>query len=252
MNTSIVIITYNREPLLKHVLDPLGQQMEEDDQLVVVDDGSTDGTEPMVRKQVPGVTYLKIPRHHGYKLSTRINQGLELARHDMVWRLDSDCMPVDDCLKMLKRAFIKDRIIAGGILYQDEQGQIDAPDHFWRLEFMEEMAHHSPKEFHHWRKTGEVFHPVLCFGGNICFSREKALAVRGFDPDFDGAWGSEDAWFADRMMWQLSVKVFYIPRLAVIHQWHPKVGAHLGEEGRKRNLKLWARKSTDMRSMSRE
>jgi glycosyltransferase involved in cell wall biosynthesis len=51
MNTSIVIVTCNHKPILKRVLDALLQQMKEVDQLVVVDDCSTDGTMEMVRKQ---------------------------------------------------------------------------------------------------------------------------------------------------------------------------------------------------------
>jgi glycosyltransferase involved in cell wall biosynthesis len=171
MNTSILIISFNRKTLLNRVLEALLPQMLGDDQLVVVDDGSTDGTEAMVRNLLPDVTYLKIPTHEGYKLSTRINQGLELAKHDMIWRLDSDCVPVKDCLKMLKEIFTENRIIAGGILPQDERAQVQNADHPHRLEFMQELSEWVPEAFSHWQETGEVFHPVVCFGGNLNFSK---------------------------------------------------------------------------------
>jgi glycosyltransferase involved in cell wall biosynthesis len=248
MDASILIITYNRRSILERVLGTLIPQMEKTDQLVVVDDGSTDDTEAMVRGMVPGVAYVKVPHNEGYRLSTRINQGLELAAHDMIWRLDSDCAPIEGSLAMLKEIFSKDRIIAGGIMYQEEDGRILAPDHAYRINFMQSMATLAPQEFQHWQHTGEVGYPILCFGGNICFSKEKALEIGGFDPDFDGAWGAEDSWFAEKMMRKLSVKLHFAPGVAVVHQWHPQNGSHRDEEARGRNVELWMRKSREMRS----
>ena len=238
--------------MLERVIEELVSHLDEGDQIVVVDDGSTDGTEEMVRRLLADVTYLKVPVNQGYMISTRINQGLELANNDMIWRLDSDCTPVENCLKLLKDNFEKCRIIAGAVLYEDERGELEGPDHPYRLNYMQEMRLHDPQMFSHWMKTCEVFDPILCFGGNMCFSKEKAMEVDGFDPDFDGAWGNEDNWFAEKMMRRLSVSLLYAPGAGVRHQWHPLGEDHRRQEVGKRNLDLWTQKSKELSDLCRK
>ena len=246
MKTSIIVLTYNRKSLFSRVLDALCPQMKLDDQLVVVDDGSTDNTEEMVRLRVPDVTYLRIPNNQGFMPATRINQGLEVAKHDMIWRLDSDCQPYPDCLEILKRHFRDDRLIAGAVSYTDPSGRILGSDHEYRRNFIQELSRERPEEYRHWSQTGELAHPVMCFGGNNCFSKQRAVQIGGFDSDFDGNWGAEDAWFAEKMMRKAGVKLIYAPGAAVIHHWHPQGGEHRDEERYVQNLELWKTKSEDM------
>ena len=252
MNTSIIIVTFNRRLKLMRVLKELLPQMIEEDQLVIVDDGSTDGTEHAVRELAPDVTYVKIAENEGYRLSTRINQGLEAARHDMIWRLDSDCAPHPDALGLFKEVFRPDRIVAGAIQYQAEDGKITHPDQPWRMTFVQSLEHKQPSQFRHWQQTGELVYPALCFGGNICFSKSTALEFGGFDSEFDGAWGAEDAWFADRLMVAKGVKLLYTPGVAVVHQWHPEGGDHRRGKAFRRNFELWRSKSEELRGMARK
>jgi GT2 family glycosyltransferase len=249
--TTIIIVTHNRRDYLGKVFESLKKQMEEQDQLVVVDDASTDGTDKLVQKVVPAADYSHIPAHEGYCLSARINHGLELAGNDMIWRLDSDCIPFDDALALFKEFFAEDRIIAGAIMYADERRKVKAPDHPWRLRFLEQLARRAPWEVEHWKATAELYHPVMCFGGNLVFSKKTALAIGGFDSDFDGSWGAEDAWLADQMMWKLGCKLLYAPGAAVIHQWHPQSGEHRKADAMQKNLELWNRKSAAMKEQVR-
>jgi len=221
--------------------------MAPDDQLVVVDDGSTDETQELVEGLCRDVTYVPIPHNEGYRLCTRINQGLSVAENDMVWRLDCDCVPFSDSLAMLKELHRKDRIIAGAVQYEDEGGRVANADHAWRLKRFHALRAGSPQEYEYWTRTGEVFDPAFCFGGNLCFSRSEALACGGFDTDFDGGWGAEDAWFAEKMMFQRSARLLYAPGIAVVHQWHSQEGTHRTEELRTRNHQLWKSKSWALR-----
>jgi len=245
MNLSVIIVTRNRRDKLREVLLALERGMAPGDQIVVVDDASTDGTEEMVRWMAPNADIVRIEEQEQYRLSTRINQGLERARHDMIWRLDDDCVPLDDALELARKTWTEDTILAGAVLYSDDRGGIANPDHPWRMAFFRQLEAVAPTEVRRWHASGRVFHPIMCFGGNVFFSRKRAESVGGFDADFDGGWGAEDAWFAEKMMWQSGALLKYVPGISVLHQWHPKTGNHRAQE--LRNHRLWMRKSRELR-----
>ena len=50
MNISVVIPTYNRIELLKRSIDSVINQTIKPSEIIIVDDGSNDGTEAMVKK----------------------------------------------------------------------------------------------------------------------------------------------------------------------------------------------------------
>lgn len=100
MRVAVVIPTYNRAPVLSRALDSVFNQSLTPDQCVVVDDGSTDGTEALIRRSYPGVTYLKQP-HRG--VSAARNLGIRRAEGEWVAFLDSDdCWMPDKLEKQLQ------------------------------------------------------------------------------------------------------------------------------------------------------
>lgn len=104
-----VIPTHNRAPLLARALDSVCAQSEPPDECLVVDDGSSDETEALVRRAYPAVTYLRQP-HRG--VSAARNLGIERARGDWVAFLDSDDCWMPDKLSRQRRAVKhSDRVI---------------------------------------------------------------------------------------------------------------------------------------------
>jgi len=85
---SVIIPTYNRVPYLGEAIRSVLAQPAEGMEIIVVDDGSTDTTEAVVRGFDAGLTYLRVP-HRGQPAATR-NRGLEAARGDFIALLDSD------------------------------------------------------------------------------------------------------------------------------------------------------------------
>ena len=83
---SIVVPTYNRAHLVGRALRSALGECEPGDEIIVVDDASTDGTDRVVR-EFPGVRYEPIV--HGGAGRAR-NAGVALARHPLVAFLDSD------------------------------------------------------------------------------------------------------------------------------------------------------------------
>jgi hypothetical protein len=83
---SIIVPTYNRARLIARALSSAAGQCEGDDEIIVVDDASSDDTARVVAG-FPGVRYERID--HGGAGRAR-NRGVELARHRLVAFLDSD------------------------------------------------------------------------------------------------------------------------------------------------------------------
>lgn len=84
---SVLIPTYNRAVLLPRALASALAQIEDGDEIIVIDDGSTDDTARVARTPDPRVRYLPVP--HGGAGAAR-NAGLDRARNPLVAFLDSD------------------------------------------------------------------------------------------------------------------------------------------------------------------
>ena len=100
---SVIIPVYNREKTLPRCLDSLLAQPRSDVQIIVVDDGSTDGTGQILREyaeKYPAVQYLY--KENGGVSSAR-NLGLDHVRGTYVSFVDSDDYVLEDYFAVLDR-----------------------------------------------------------------------------------------------------------------------------------------------------
>jgi len=102
---SVIIPTYNRLPMLKEALDSVLSQDFEDFELIVVDDGSTDGTAEVIKGYGGRVKLLQYPENRG--VSAARNQGILKARGKYIAFLDSDDLWVKGKQK-IQVAFLDD------------------------------------------------------------------------------------------------------------------------------------------------
>jgi len=87
LSVSVIIPTYNRAPILMRAVESAIAACAPGDEIIVVDDGSTDNTEDVlvsVRKQI---RYVKIPNSGAGKAR---NAGIEHASKPLIAFLDSD------------------------------------------------------------------------------------------------------------------------------------------------------------------
>ena len=87
MRISVVIPTYNRADSLPRALSSVQSQTLPAEEVIVVDDGSRDGTESLIREHYPRVRYLR-QRNGG--VSRARNLGIAAARGEWIALLDSD------------------------------------------------------------------------------------------------------------------------------------------------------------------
>jgi glycosyltransferase involved in cell wall biosynthesis len=114
MTVAVVIPTYNHAAFLPQAVESVLAQTRRADELIVVDDGSTDGTGAMVARRYPGVTLLSQPNRG---LSAARNRGLQAARGDLVVFLDADDWLAPEALAA--KASVLERDAALGWVYSD-------------------------------------------------------------------------------------------------------------------------------------
>lgn len=95
---SVIIPTYNRLPMLKEAINSVLSQDFEDFELIVVDDGSTDGTSDEIRGMGGRVRLVQHPENRG--VSAARNRGILHARGKYIAFLDSDDLWMKGKLKI--------------------------------------------------------------------------------------------------------------------------------------------------------
>ncbi|MEM6666160.1 MAG: glycosyltransferase [Pseudomonadota bacterium] len=102
---SVILPTYNRAGLIGETLDSLLAQSRPVDELLVVDDGSSDGTADLIAGYGDKVRYLR--KDNGGKASA-LNLGLSEISGDYVWICDDDDLLEPDAAKRLAGALDAD------------------------------------------------------------------------------------------------------------------------------------------------
>ncbi len=85
---SVVIPTYNRKAFLGGAVRSVMEQTYSDFEIIVVDDGSSDGTAEWIAQHYPAIRLLRLPGNQGAAAAR--NRGIEAARGSLVAFLDSD------------------------------------------------------------------------------------------------------------------------------------------------------------------
>lgn len=86
-SVSVIIPTFDRARVLPRALDSVLAQTRPADEVIVVDDGSTDGTAELIRARYPQVRLIE---QSNSGVSAARNRGIEQATGDWIALLDSD------------------------------------------------------------------------------------------------------------------------------------------------------------------
>jgi len=108
MPLTILVVTRNRLDFLKHVASELANRVRQDDQVLIIDDGSD--VDPASALQILDdrcqINYVRHVKHAGY--ITRRNEGILAARHECILQIDDDSWPVErDALSRCEIALAK-------------------------------------------------------------------------------------------------------------------------------------------------
>jgi hypothetical protein len=103
---TVLLATYNRGQYIEEALDSLLGQTRPPDEVLVVDDGSTDDTRQRVQRYGEQVRYLA--KRNGGKASA-LNVGLREATGEWIWCFDDDDIAVPDGLEQMLRHLARQR-----------------------------------------------------------------------------------------------------------------------------------------------
>jgi GT2 family glycosyltransferase len=123
MKVLAAIVTYNRSQLLARCVDHLRAQSRAPDQILVINNSSTDDTEDMLRAR--GVDFITQPNVGG---AGGFNRAIAHALDngfDAVWLMDDDGYPNDDALRHLVGRLRPGVACASSVVLRE-----DDPEHF--------------------------------------------------------------------------------------------------------------------------
>ena len=116
MTFSIIIPAYNAESYLSRCLDSIFSQEFEDYEVIVINDGSTDGTSNILG-QYPQV---KVISQSNHGMATARNHGVEVAQGDYILFVDSDDRLCPNALAVLAAHLQGEDIIGFGTRIYNE------------------------------------------------------------------------------------------------------------------------------------
>ena len=87
---SILLPVYNAAQYILKAVDSILQQSLTDFELILIDDGSSDGTEQLVRQLAAKDQRIHLVQRPNKGLIATLNEGLALARSPLIARMDAD------------------------------------------------------------------------------------------------------------------------------------------------------------------
>lgn len=210
--TSVVVASYNGARTLPVCLDALQRLHYPDYEIILVDDGSTDGT-PDLAREFPQVRFFRFETNRG--LSAARNRGIELATGEIVAFTDADCRPDEDWLTHLVHDLLRGGFtgIGGHNLLPGDDSPLAAvvmasPGGPTHVMLTDRQAEHLP-------------------GCNMAFWRSALIEVGGFDPCFRRAGDDVD------LCWRLQSQgclLGFSPGGFVWHYRRSRVGDYLRQQ----------------------
>jgi GT2 family glycosyltransferase len=215
---SIVIPTFEgRDLLARHLPSVLDAAARVAAEVIVVDDGSRDGTADLLRARFPSVRVLAEPENRGF--SATMNRGVRAAGGDVVLSLNNDVEASSDLLPPLLRHFedpacfaVAPRMLVGAGTVNESL--IRGAFRRGTLELQRAQAPPAG--------TPAPVAILCALGAAVAFSREKFVALGGFDLLFS-PFNGEDLDLSYRA-WKRGWRVSWEPASTVRHEHRATIG----------------------------
>ena len=223
-NASIVIPNWNGKDLLQKFLPSVVAACGPVDEIIIVDNASTDGSAEYVRQRFPQVRVLQMEHNLGFGGGS--NAGIRAARHPVVALLNNDMRVTPSFLPTLLAGFTDADVFA-------VSAQIFFSDPARRREETGLTSGWFAKGFFRVRHEVDerIQGPYPAFyagGGSTAYDREKFLELGGFDSLFEPFY-LEDTDLSYNA-WRRGWKVLYQPQGHVFHEHRGTIGRHFPRE----------------------
>jgi O-antigen biosynthesis protein len=217
---SVVIPNWNGKDLLEKYIPSVITALSgnPDNEIIVVDNGSSDGSAEFLRARFPQVRTLALPRNLGFGGGS--NAGFAAAKNDVVVLLNSDMRVAPDFLAPLLEGFTDEKVFAVScqIFLSDpaKRREETGLTLSWWQDGMLKVSHKEDNSI-----TG-LFPCAYGGGGSSAFDRRKFLELGGFD-ELLAPFYLEDTDLGF-LAWKRGWKVVYQPASKVWHEHRGTIG----------------------------
>lgn len=223
---SFVIITWNGLSFMRDILGSMTTFIKRKDvEVIVVDNGSEDGTSTYIRKKYPDVMLLQLPENKGVAFAR--NRGLQISNGDYLFIVDNDMLLNDQSVwGMLDFMEKHPDVGVCGCKLVDSNGvpQESCKCYPGFYQKLRNMLHRGTFQFTYADKMdGDPFEPIYIIGACQLIRREAFEQVGLLDEDI--FYGPEDCDFCLRLR-KAGWHVIYIPQYTMIHYCQRKTNKH--------------------------
>jgi glycosyltransferase involved in cell wall biosynthesis len=197
LRISVIIPAYNAADTIGRCLEALGAQTHPPDEIIVVDDGSTDDT-----ARVAGAFDVHVITQPNQGPGAARNRGVAAAQGDLILFTDADCAPTPEWVEHMVVAFENPEVIGAKGIYGSHQQELVA--RFVQLEYENKYD----------RMCGtETIDFVDTYSAG--YRKNDFLAFGGFDTTFPTA-SVEDQEFSFRLA-EAGHRLVFVPEACVFH-----------------------------------
>jgi len=215
-NISVVIPTFNGQKLLAKHLPAVAAVLDAGDEIIIVDDASTDTTVEWVQQQIPKYEKMKIDLHivihaENKRFAAAVNSGVEASQHPHIFLLNNDVSPLSTDIKKTLLAWFSDpEFFAVGCAEVEEDSATAVVHGRGTGGWMRGL-------FMHWYDANQNSNQTLwTAGGSMLFDRAKFQELGGMDTLFYPAY-EEDRDLSYRAL-KHGWKIAFEPKARVLHQ----------------------------------
>lgn len=214
MRLSVIIPTHNRAEILKICLSKVLEQKGVDFEVIVVDDGSTDNTESVVRefiRKTDNLAYIKIPSSHQ---GVARNRGVKLATGEVIVFIGDDIFVEPEFLKKhhdKHTEHSEENIVVLGYSTWDPKLKINS-----YMQFLEESGWQFGYGFIRPHKMIGVADPYRFFYTSNISLKKSFFEKEQFNEDFK-FYGWEDIELGYRLWKNHDMQIYYEPHAKAYH-----------------------------------
>jgi glycosyltransferase involved in cell wall biosynthesis len=234
---SILLATYNWPQALKLCLESLATQTDQDFEIIIADDGSTESTKQVIEtfkaSQSISITHLW-QEDHGFRKTKILNQAIAAAHGSYLVFLDGDCIAQPDFVARHRALAQKGYLVTGSriLLNENLTHQLLSWPNWSFTDFLQNLLSkrlsgginkYWPLKIKlgnsSWRDYKKfVWRRIK--GCNMACWKSDAEAINGFDETMTG-WGHEDADFVFRLQHHGIHRKSGSWSTEVLHLFHP-------------------------------
>lgn len=185
---SVIITVYNRKNKIIRALNSVLNQTFKNFEIIIVDDGSTDGVEKILFPFLKKYDFIKYIRHSNRNTPFSLNTGIKIAEGDYITFLDSDDEYEKDHLDLRSYYFHRNPdvdLIHSTCKFIGKDNDFYVPDA---------------------RNQKKLIHISKCIIGATFFGKKEAFGFKGFKNSF-----GYDYEFYNRMKNKIKIKKLDYP-----------------------------------------